>query len=276
MKHNNQEYTLTTSQFAKLCQTTRDTLRHYDDIGLLVPAKDPNNGYHYYSSSQLASYYFIDSLKQTGCSLEEIGYVMEMEEVDYLSFMKTRLGVLEEQIRTLQNTLFSTKTTYRLLEHYQDVGKEDPEIFIMDNMSICYTPIEDKNNAKSISGIGKDFKKHALFMKNTFNANVYPSGASISLEDIKNRNYVYNNVVTLVEMPADNINAFPLPSNKVVSCFHSKGDTPISESYNKLYNFIVENKLKPLSDLISISLINLRDSKLRHNYLKYLFICIDK
>ena len=43
-------------EFARLGTVSVRTLRHYDEIGLLRPAKvDPHSGYRYYSASQLAS-----------------------------------------------------------------------------------------------------------------------------------------------------------------------------------------------------------------------------
>ena len=40
------EYCITAGEFAKMCQTTRDTLRYYERQGILVPKKNPVNGYH--------------------------------------------------------------------------------------------------------------------------------------------------------------------------------------------------------------------------------------
>lgn len=42
----------TSGEFAKFCNTTKDTLFHYDDINLLKPAKIAPNGYRYYSANQ--------------------------------------------------------------------------------------------------------------------------------------------------------------------------------------------------------------------------------
>lgn len=42
----------TSGEFAKFCNTTKDTLFHYDDINLLKPAKIATNGYRYYSANQ--------------------------------------------------------------------------------------------------------------------------------------------------------------------------------------------------------------------------------
>ena len=38
------EYCITAGEFAKICQTTRDTLRYYERQGILVPKKNPVNG----------------------------------------------------------------------------------------------------------------------------------------------------------------------------------------------------------------------------------------
>ncbi len=43
----------TTGEFAKLCNVKKQTLFHYDDIGLLSPAVTGENGYRYYSYAQL-------------------------------------------------------------------------------------------------------------------------------------------------------------------------------------------------------------------------------
>ena len=50
-----EEYCISAGAFARMCQTTRDTLRYYEKQGILVPKKSEKNGYHYYSYAQLSS-----------------------------------------------------------------------------------------------------------------------------------------------------------------------------------------------------------------------------
>lgn len=69
---------LTISQFSKIAQVTTKTLRYYDEIGLLKPAvTDPNNGYRYYQSHQMATVFLIQKLRNYECSLTEIKQVLK-------------------------------------------------------------------------------------------------------------------------------------------------------------------------------------------------------
>jgi len=58
--------------FAKFSRTTRDTLHHYDKIGLLSPLSRGENNYRYYSIGQLAVVNVIRTLQELGLSLAEI------------------------------------------------------------------------------------------------------------------------------------------------------------------------------------------------------------
>ena len=58
--------------FAKFSRTTRDTLHHYDKIGLLSPMSRGENNYRYYSIGQLAVVNVIRTLQELGLSLAEI------------------------------------------------------------------------------------------------------------------------------------------------------------------------------------------------------------
>ena len=56
-----------------LCRALRyETLRHYKDIGLLIPARQGGNGYSYYDVEQFYGFYAIAIFRQTGTPLEEI------------------------------------------------------------------------------------------------------------------------------------------------------------------------------------------------------------
>lgn len=62
----------TTGDFAALCRTTRDTLYHYDEIGLLRPERVEANGYRLYSLTQFKEYQLIELLRMIDMPLAEI------------------------------------------------------------------------------------------------------------------------------------------------------------------------------------------------------------
>lgn len=85
-----------TAEFAALCGVKKDTLFHYDRIGLLKPQKVGENGYRYYSVRQLATYDLIDTLRRLGTPLAEIR--------DYLTRRspEAMLEILEEKEQALE------------------------------------------------------------------------------------------------------------------------------------------------------------------------------
>lgn len=63
---------LKSGEFAKLCRTTKETLRHYERVGILRPVLQEDNGYKKYSFVQIADFSLITALRSTGLSLSEI------------------------------------------------------------------------------------------------------------------------------------------------------------------------------------------------------------
>jgi len=65
------------NDFAMYSRTTKDTLLHYDRIGLLSPVLRGKNNYRYYSSGQLAIVNVIRTYQNLGMSLSEIKYLKD-------------------------------------------------------------------------------------------------------------------------------------------------------------------------------------------------------
>lgn len=97
----------------KLFNTTRDTLRHYEDIGLVTPKKDPNNGYRYYEVEDLNSLTDIFFLKKLNLPLSDINKAIKNSTPsDILDIINEKEKHLEEEmnkIKELQKRLHSMK-----------------------------------------------------------------------------------------------------------------------------------------------------------------------
>jgi DNA-binding transcriptional MerR regulator len=65
-------------EFSRITRVPIDTLRHYDELGLLKPAKvDPCTGYRNYTAKQLVPLNRILALKEVGFSLDEIARILQ-------------------------------------------------------------------------------------------------------------------------------------------------------------------------------------------------------
>ncbi|BAB07765.1 MerR family transcriptional regulator [Halalkalibacterium halodurans] len=73
----NPQIHLTTGQFAKLMGVSKDTLFHYDKIGIFSPEITADNGYRYYSVYQSDVFYVITTLKELDMPLKEIKTYLE-------------------------------------------------------------------------------------------------------------------------------------------------------------------------------------------------------
>lgn len=83
--------------FSRLTQVTVKALRHYDSLGLLVPAQvDPETGYRYYTGAQLSRLHRILALKDLGFSLEQVGRLLDAD----LSAEQLRAMLLLKQDET--------------------------------------------------------------------------------------------------------------------------------------------------------------------------------
>ena len=96
----------TIGSFSKINTVTPKTLRLYDEMGLLKPARiDPFSGYRYYSTEQLPRMHRILALKSLGLSLSEIRKVINDEgTIEMLLESKLRETtelIKEEKIRLL-------------------------------------------------------------------------------------------------------------------------------------------------------------------------------
>ena len=102
---------LTSGAFAALCGTTKETLRHYKDIGLLLPAHQGDNGYFYYDVEQFYDLYAISIFRQTGTSLEEVRRCLRgqdtAETLELLREQRTRLDAERKKLEHMDFVLSS-------------------------------------------------------------------------------------------------------------------------------------------------------------------------
>ena len=131
---------MTTGEFASAMGVSKDTLFHYDDIGLFCPEKVSENGYRYYSIYQMETFDTIRMLRDLGMPLKEIrdmlahrspGRVMHVfaereqqidRQIEKLKAMKQWLSRRREKIADVEKTDFSEVTIQAFPERYYLYG----------------------------------------------------------------------------------------------------------------------------------------------------------
>jgi len=112
---------LTIGQMAELNQITRETLRHYETEGLLIPYyTEPGTGYRYYHINQSAKLDMIQHLKFCGMSLQQIKTKFESANIDEIQdFLTTQLGQIDESLRRLNESRHSIARTIENYRRYK-------------------------------------------------------------------------------------------------------------------------------------------------------------
>ena len=114
-------------EFSRLGRVTVRALRHYEEIGLLVPEiVDRDTGYRYYSVGQLQKIQSITTLKSLGYSLEEIrdlwdddNHFPSVESLEQkILACEKELAVLKERRRMLKAVVASQKKLHKMEKVY--------------------------------------------------------------------------------------------------------------------------------------------------------------
>lgn len=98
-----EEKQYTTGEFAKLFNIKKDTLFYYDRIKLFCPAGIKDNGYRYYTSSQIDLFWTLLSLRETGVPIKKLQkYFQTPSAKELVKITMHQLKQTEAEIKKLQ------------------------------------------------------------------------------------------------------------------------------------------------------------------------------
>jgi len=101
---------------ARAAGTTSRTLRHYDDIGLLAPARIGSNGYRYYDGESMVRLQRILLLRELGLSLPVIAEVLSRQ-TDTESALRAHVGWLRDEQSRIDRQIGSIQRTLTAMKH---------------------------------------------------------------------------------------------------------------------------------------------------------------
>jgi MerR family transcriptional regulator, thiopeptide resistance regulator len=123
------------AQVARMSKVTSRTLRHYDEIGLLPPARVGANGYRYYEQEQLLALQQILVMRELGVGLDAIAEIVHQgrDRGEVLRMHRSWLLAERDRFQRLADTVSRTideleggeNMTAKSMDHWFE-GFDDP------------------------------------------------------------------------------------------------------------------------------------------------------
>lgn len=131
-------------EFARLGTVSVRTLRHYDEMGLLRPARvDPGTGYRSYSADQLGQLNRIVALKELGLSLTQVGKLLAGITLDELRGMLVlRRAQLEQELQAQRSQLLGVEARLSYIEREGIMPADDIMVKKLPAQSVVVITIE--------------------------------------------------------------------------------------------------------------------------------------
>ncbi len=102
---------MTIRQFAALCACNPQTLRYYDRVDLLKPARvDPRTGYRSYEEEQALSFVKIRNLQKAGFTIGEIRELLDKDQPAVLEALDGKLREAARRLREIREIRQSYQT----------------------------------------------------------------------------------------------------------------------------------------------------------------------
>lgn len=130
----------TIGEFARIGRVSVRMLRHYDALGLLVPARvDAHNGYRRYAAGQLRTLNRLLALKDLGFTLEQVGRLLD-EHVDVgelRGMLRLRRSELAAQIEADRDRLSRVEARLRIIESEDTMSTTEVTVKPVDAVRIA-------------------------------------------------------------------------------------------------------------------------------------------
>ncbi len=237
----------TTGEFAKLCGVKKQTLFHYDQIGILKPQMVTSNGYRYYSFLQFDTYITIAMLKELDIPLANIKeYLARKTPASFLELLKKHDRLVDEKIAELQWLKTFIKGKIKITE--EGIHAEHGTIHIENRGAEHYIFTEYSGGSDDADEYAAYASHIALCHENQIYS-PYVTGGTIAVDGGFTENtYRYSHLYTKLD-PEDiddtmeNITDIPPKSYAVI--YSTLGFAPVCSMLPRLLNFARENGFTP-------------------------------
>lgn len=228
----NRNLYMTTGEFAKLMGVTKETLFHYDEIGLFCPEVVTEHGYRQYSVNQVEVMDTILMLRELGMPLKEIREFMRHRSAErILQVFEQRETQLDQQIKKLQQMKKWMAQRTRKIQAIQDLHTEEISIQTFPERYYLYASVSPDDEWAYYQKTGEmifELEQEGMPMD-------YDLAYIQSKENLVCGLYdVYDTAGLLLEEKPNNLHCLTFPAGEYLTAYHVGHWDTMSEAYERL------------------------------------------
>lgn len=265
-----------TGEFAKLCGVKKQTLIHYDEIGLFKPSvRDDDNNYRYYSIDAFETFFTIKSLQETGMPLSDIKeYISSRNPENFVALLNQRLQSIDGEIERLSRlrAIIAEKikqTSQEMeFEHVRLEFREREPVLITENQAGTVFP------SKAFS---RQFMAHTAHCQQAFRiGGVFSTRTVHAQADIQAGDYqVAKAFYTVVPANVVTVDTY-LPEGAYAVVYVKDQPSPDAETYSRLLGFIRREGYQAIGDFYEESVLDEHSVKGYQNYIYKVSVRVEK
>jgi DNA-binding transcriptional MerR regulator len=239
---NNVQTHLTSGQFAKVMGISKDTLFHYDRLGILSPEFKAENGYRYYSINQMDVFKVISILKELEMPLKEIKeYLNKRSPQELIVLLGKEEAMLNSKIKQLQKMKSIISEKKRITQAATEIISTDIIIEEKKEGFLVVTEADPYTNDKSIYD---SMIKHEKYL------NIYSIDASHTvgwMRDTKrvltNETFNYDYLFTRVSKKS-NYSNFKREKGTYLIAYHTEGYSSVCDTYDRIISYAKDKSIE--------------------------------
>ncbi|MCI8610118.1 MAG: MerR family transcriptional regulator [Firmicutes bacterium] len=246
---NTKDY-FTTGEFANICGVGKQTLFHYDNIGIFKPAIVGENGYRYYSFSQIETFSVLAALHQLRVPLKDIKEHMNRRSPQALiDLLQSRRQEIDRLIADLQSSKKFIDTKIALTEEGLHASVNQMILEDFPGEYLLITNYEQDGDEKDIARAIGD---HLNYRKQLHLPICSAIGGIIPRASVTPQGYAYSKFYSAVDkdelLSNDCHSAVFDAGGQYLSIYDNQGYRNVHSNCQKLLAYASEHQLTPLSD----------------------------
>lgn len=245
---------LTTGELAKLMHITKNTLFHYDSIGLFSPEVVQDNDYRYYSIHQIEVLDAIIILKELGMPLKEIKeFMVGRNPQKLLTLIEKEEQQIEAQIKKLNDqSLWMQEMRERVNAFF---SAEPGEMYIRQLPDRYY--IMDQVRELDEGAVMKKTAELINYYESRSSSMRYEIGYIQYMDDIRRQVYDnYQNVILLMKQKPKEIRCHCIPAGTYLVTYFKGYWGKIGTAYEKIIDYADRNGLKLADHFVELYVID--------------------